>query len=117
MFQSILPVLLLLAREPTTLTLGGRTDEPHSPAAYYMRYIILPFLSKHFGINCQLDIMTRSCSDQSDGEIVAITPVDRKLRCISLLEKELPFYHGPYMDYQTRVQIVTECISDHQQSS
>lgn len=86
-FQSILPVLLF-ARQPTTLVLKGRTDEPNSPAADYMQYILLPFLSTHFGIHCDLDITQRCCSNQSDGEmIVTINPVKRKLRCISLLEK------------------------------
>jgi hypothetical protein len=110
-FQSVLPVLLF-ARQQTTLVLRGRTDEPKSPAADYMQYILLPFLSTHFAIDCDLIITKRCCSNQSDGEmLVTVKPVERKLRCISLLEKgRLSSITGVIWTTKHEYKIVQPCV-------
>jgi RNA 3'-terminal phosphate cyclase (ATP) len=86
-FQSLLPVLIF-TRHETRVVLRGRTDEQHSPAVDYIKYIFLPFLARHFGIESNFDVIKRSPSVSTDGELIFnIKPMRSKLNCISLRER------------------------------
>ena len=86
-FQSALPVLLFRQHE-TRLLLRGKTDKQKSLAIDYTKYIFLPFLNRHFGIKCTLDVRKRGLPYMGDGELfITISPLKQKLRCISLLER------------------------------
>jgi RNA 3'-terminal phosphate cyclase len=86
-FQSALPVLLFAPHE-TKLVLRGGTDVQKSPAIDYTKYILLPFLKKHFGIECDLDVRKRGFSSHGGGEaFITISPLEYKLKCISLLDR------------------------------
>ena len=86
-FQSALPVLLFAAHE-TTVVLRGGTNVQKSPAIDYTKYILLPFLKTHFGIECALEIRKRGFSSHGGGEVMGtISPLQHKLKCISLLDR------------------------------
>ena len=86
-FQSALPVLLFVQHE-TRLLLRGKTDKRTSLAIDYTKYIFLPFINKHFGIECNLDVRKRGLTFMGDGELfITINPLKQKLKCISLLER------------------------------
>jgi len=87
-FQSALPVLLF-AKHQTKLILKGKTDEETVPPIDYAKFILLPFLTKYFGIDCTLEVHKRGVSSLGGAGEVSITvnPVSRKLDCISLLER------------------------------
>jgi len=86
-FQSALPVLLFAPHE-TKVILRGGTDVNKSPVIDYTKHILLPFLKKHFGIECDLDVRKRGFPSYGGGEVfVRISPLEHKLKCISLLER------------------------------
>jgi RNA 3'-terminal phosphate cyclase (ATP) len=86
-FQSALPVLLFAPHE-TTVVLRGGTNVQKSPAIDYTKYILLPFLNMHFGIECALELRKRGFSSHGGGEVmVTISPLQHKLKCISLLDR------------------------------
>lgn len=87
-FQSALPVLLF-AEEDTTLLLRGGTDAlTAAPPVYFTHLILLPFLKKHFGIECEIDIQKRGFTSFGGGQLgVRISALKNPLRCISLLER------------------------------
>lgn len=82
--QSALPVLLY-AHHETTIVLKGRLDKHSSPELDYAKCILLPFLNRHFGIECSLDVRKRSLDEAE--LFITVTPLKRKLKCISLLER------------------------------
>ena len=87
MFQSSLPVLLFLPQN-TTLLLRGGTNVSNSPATEYIEYILLPFLQRHFSIDCQIETRTRGFSSRGGGELfVRVERLRRKLRCVRVLER------------------------------
>ena len=78
-FQSALPVLLF-AKHQTKLILRGKTDEETVPPIDYTKFIFLPFLKKHFGIDCQLEVHKRGVSSLGRGEVsITVKPLSRKL--------------------------------------
>ncbi len=80
--------MLLFAPHETKLVLRGGTDVQKSPPVDYTKYILLPFLKKHFGIECDLDVRKRGFSSHGGGEVfVTISPMEYKLKCISLLDR------------------------------
>ena len=86
-FQSSLPVLLFSPHE-TNLLLRGGTNVSKSPSADFTTHILLPFLQRHFGIECHLEIRKRGFSSRGGGEVfIRVCPLKRKLRCISLIER------------------------------
>jgi RNA 3'-terminal phosphate cyclase (ATP) len=86
-FQSALPVLLFAPHE-TKLVLRGGQNVQKSPAIDYTKHILLPFLKKHFGIECNLDVRKRGFSSHGGGEaFITISPLEYKLKCISLLDR------------------------------
>ena len=87
MFQSALPVLLF-APHDTTLILKGGTDVQKSPSVDYMRYILLPVLKKHFGVESEVEVRTRGLSPHGGGELlITIKALEHKMKCISLIER------------------------------
>jgi|SRR5208282_5145056 len=86
-FQSALPVLLF-AKHQTKLTLRGKTDEQKTPPIDYTKFIFLPFLKRHFGVDCTLEVHKRGLSSLDGGEVsITVNPVNGRLKCISLLER------------------------------
>jgi hypothetical protein len=55
-----------------------------------MRYIFLPFVGRHFGIEYDLQVQGRKAPTGNLGEgdaTVTIKPLKQRLRCISILER------------------------------
>jgi len=79
---------LLFAKHQTKLFLRGITDDEKTPPIDYTKFIFLPFLKKHFGIDCTLEVHKRGVSSIDEGEVsIIVNPVSVKLDCISLLER------------------------------
>ena len=111
-FQSALPVLLFAPHE-TTVVLRGGTNVQKSPAIDYTKYILLPFLKTHFGIECALEIRKRGFSSHGGGEVmVTISPLQHKLKCISLLDRgEIVSFTGIIWAARQEYQNVTPPLS------
>jgi RNA 3'-terminal phosphate cyclase (ATP) len=92
LFQSFLPVLLFGQHQATFVLLNERSD----PMLNYMRYIFLPFMRRHFGINYDVQVQGRTPTGLGDGDAtVTIKPLTRRLGCISILERgEVCFITG-----------------------
>jgi len=88
LLQSSLP-LLLFAPQDTTLLLRGGTDALTTcPPVDFTRFILLPFLKRHFGIECDLHLRKRGFPSFGGGELsVEISALKSPLKCISLLER------------------------------
>ena len=87
MFQSVLPVLLF-APHSTKVVLRGGTDVQKSPPIDYTKYILLPFLKKHFGIESTLEIRKRGFSSHGGGELfLTVDPLEHTLKCINIRER------------------------------
>src|SRR5271154_4427387 len=111
-FQSALPVLLFSPHE-TTLVLRGGTNVQRSPTINHTEYILLPFLRTHFGIECDLEIRKRGFASHGGGEVkVRISPLEHKLKCISLLDRgEIVSFTGIIWTARQEYQNVTPLTS------
>jgi len=112
-FQSALPVLLFAPHE-TKLLLRGGTDVQKSPAIDYTKHILLPFLNKHFGIDCTLDVRKRGFSSHGGGEaFITISPLKHKIKCISLRERgEISSFRGIIWTARTQCDNVSPSLNN-----
>ena len=80
--------MLLFAPHESELVIHGITDERISPSVDYIRYIFLPFLKRHWRIDCAVDVLKHGIEPFGQGEVILrIKPLRDRLRCISLLER------------------------------
>ena len=87
-FQSALPVLLFAGHETKLILKGGTDAISKAPPIDFTKHILLPFLQRHFRIECTLDIRKRGFSSYGGGEaFVTIQPLEHPLKCISLLDR------------------------------
>jgi len=82
-----LPVLIY-SKQPTKIYLRGQTDESSVPPIDFAKFVFLPFIQKHFGIDCNLQVTKRGVSSLGQGEIaVTVSPRTRNPENISLLDR------------------------------
>jgi RNA 3'-terminal phosphate cyclase len=87
--------VLLFSPWATKLVLRGGTEVQNSPSIGYAKFILLPFLRTHFNIECDIDIRRRGLNDGGGEIIVNVTPLQRKLNCISFRERgEIKAFKG-----------------------
>ena len=80
--------MLLFTPFSTNVLLRGGTDVQKSPPIDYTKHILLPFLKKLFGIECNIEIRKRGFSSYGGGELfVTVDPLEHKLKRINLLER------------------------------
>ena len=93
LIQVALP-LLLFSHSPvpaSILTLHGGTNASLAPQVDYTKYILLPFMHRHFGMdNVSLDIARRGYFPKGGGKVLLnVTPLcgAQKLRGFSLIDR------------------------------
>ncbi|KAJ7470403.1 RNA 3'-terminal phosphate cyclase domain-containing protein [Mycena latifolia] len=91
LLQIALPLLLFTpSPAPSTLTLKGGTNGTSAPQIDYIQHIFLPFATRHFGLNVQVETRKRGYFPRGGGEVhVTVSPgVDgAKLRSASVMER------------------------------
>lgn len=86
-FQSFLPILIFADHE-MELCIRSRTDEKGSPSADYLQHILVPFLTKHLGIQCAFELRKGGDFKGNYGEMVlSVSPLEEDLKCFSLLKR------------------------------
>lgn len=93
LIQIALP-LLLFSNSPvpaSKLTLHGGTNALFAPQVDYAKYILLPFMHRHFGVdNISLDIARRGYFPKGGGKVLlTVTPLcnAQKLQGFSLMDR------------------------------
>jgi RNA 3'-terminal phosphate cyclase (ATP) len=82
-----LPVLIY-SKHPTKLVLRGKTDESSVPPIDFAKFVFLPFVNNHFGIDCGIEVHRRGVSSLGQGEIaVTVNPLALSPESISLLDR------------------------------
>lgn len=93
LLQIALPLLLFshLPVSASTLTLHGGTNASLAPQVDYTKYIFLPFIRKHFGVdNVSLHIAKRGYFPKGGGKVsLSVTPLygTQKLHGFSLMDR------------------------------
>ena len=93
LIQIALPLLLFsnLPVPASRLTLHGGTNALFAPQVDYAKYILLPFMHKHFGVdNVSLDIARRGYFPKGGGKVLlTVTPLSnaQRLQGFSLMDR------------------------------
>lgn len=96
LLQIALPVLLFTSSPcpPSVLTLRGGTNAANAPQIDYTKHVLLPFMRRHFGLECvDLEIRKRGYFPRGGGEVsVAVSPFfaggpRERLKGVSLLTR------------------------------